>query len=159
MVVNMKKVVKVASPAAVAVLRQATAIAPNRNKASDGLLPSAAHIKQNPNSDHNSGLAVDLTNDPHHGIDCREIFEKLKADKRVDYLIFNSRIWSARNGERDYTGVNRHEKHLHISIKADCAKDTSPWFAWMGKPSVKNKVKAKFKKKAVKKETPSPKGD
>ena len=159
MVVNMKKVVKVASPAAVAVLRQATALVPNRMKASDGLLPSAAHLKQSPNSDHNSGLAVDLTHDPARGIDCREIFEQLKADKRVDYLIFNSRIWSARNGERDYTGSNRHEKHLHISIKADCAKDTSPWFAWMGKPSVKNKVKAKFKKKAVKKETPSPKGD
>ena len=159
MVVNMKKVVKVASPAAVAVLRQATALVPNRMKASDGLLPSAAHLKQSPNSDHNSGLAVDLTHDPARGIDCREIFEQLKADKRVDYLIFNSRIWSARNGERDYHGVSRHEKHLHISIKADCAKDTSPWFAWMGKPSVKNKVKAKFKKKAVKKETPSPKGD
>lgn len=159
MVVNMKKVVKVASPAAVAVLRQATALVPNRMKASDGLLPSAAHLKQSPNSDHNSGLAVDLTHDPARGIDCREIFEKLKDDKRVDYLIFNSRIWSARNGERDYTGSNRHEKHLHISIKAEHSKDTSPWFAWMGKPSIKNKVKAKFKNKAVKKETPSPKGD
>ena len=159
MVVNLKKVVKVASPAAIAVLRQATAIAPKRNKASDGLLPSAAHIRQNPNSDHNSGLAADLTHDPHSGIDCREIFEQLKSDKRVDYLIFNSRIWSARNGERDYTGHNRHEKHLHISIKAECSKDTSPWFAWMGKPSIKSKVKAKFKKKAVKKDVPSPKGD
>lgn len=155
----MKKLVKVASPAAIAVLRQATAIAPKRNKASDGLLPSAAHIKQNPNSDHNSGLAVDLTHDLHSAIDCREIFEQLKSDKRVDYLIFNSRIWSARNGERDYTGPNRHEKHLHISIKAECSKDTSPWFAWMGKPSIGSKVKAKFKKKAVKKDVPSPKGD
>ena len=159
MVVNLKPVVKVASPAAIAVLRQATAIAPKRNKASDGLLPSAAHIRQNPNSDHNSGLAVDLTHDPHSGMDCREIFEQLKSDKRVDYLIFNSRIWSARNGERDYTGPNRHEKHLHISIKAECSKDTSPWFAWMGKPSIGSKVKAKFKKKAVKKDVPSPKGD
>lgn len=155
----MKKLVKVASPAAIAVLRQATAIAPKRNKASDGLLPSAAHIKQNPNSDHNSGLAVDLTHDVHAGIDCRVIFDELKSDKRVDYLIFNSRIWSARNGERDYTGHNRHEKHLHISIKAEHSKDTSPWFGWMGKPSIKNKVKAKFKKKAVKKDSPSPKGD
>ncbi len=52
-------------------------------------MPSAAHQKQNPNSDHNTGLAVDLTHDPKHGIDCAEIFEKLKEDKRVDYLIFN----------------------------------------------------------------------
>ena len=159
MVVNLKKVVKVASPAAIAVLRQATAIAPKRNKASDGLLPSAAHLAQSPNSDHNSGLAADLTHDPHSGIDCKEIFIAIRDDKRVDYLIFNSRIWSARNGERDYTGHNRHEKHLHISIKAEHSKDTSPWFGWMGKPSIKNKVKAKFKKKAVKKDSPSPKGD
>jgi hypothetical protein len=48
MVVNLKKVVKVATPAAIAVLRQATAIAPKRNKASDGLLPSAAHIRAEP---------------------------------------------------------------------------------------------------------------
>lgn len=155
----MKKVVKVASPAAIAVLRQATAIAPKRNKASDGLLPSAAHIQQNPNSDHNSGLAVDLTHDPHRGIDCKEIFDKLKDDRRVDYLIFKGRIWSVRNGERDYSGQNRHEKHLHISIKADCAKDTSPWFGWVETPSLKNRAKARLAKKAVKQEVPSPKGD
>ncbi len=60
----MKPLAKKASPAAVAVLRQASAIAPKRMKASDGLLPSAAHLKTNPNSDHNTGLAVDLTHDP-----------------------------------------------------------------------------------------------
>jgi hypothetical protein len=59
----MKPVVKKATPAAIAVLRQATAISPSRKKASDGLLPSAAHINQNPNSDHNTGFAVDLTDD------------------------------------------------------------------------------------------------
>jgi LAS superfamily LD-carboxypeptidase LdcB len=60
----MKPVVKKALPAAISVLRQATALVPKRKKASDGLLPSAAHIKANPNSDHNTGLAVDLTHDP-----------------------------------------------------------------------------------------------
>ena len=80
------KVAKSASPAAIAMLRQATALAPLRKKASDGLLPSIAHLKQSPNSDHNTGLAVDLTHDPDHGIDCHEIFQKLKEDNRVDYL-------------------------------------------------------------------------
>ena len=47
-----------ATPAAVAILRQATALKPKRKKISDGLLPSVAHQKQNPNSDHNTGLAV-----------------------------------------------------------------------------------------------------
>lgn len=155
----MKPVVKVASPAAIAVLRQATALWPKRKKASDGLLPSLAHIHQNPNSDHNSGLAADLTHDPKGGVDCKDLFVRLRDDKRVDYLIFNSRIWSARNGERDYTGKNRHEKHIHISIKADCAKDTSPWFSWVETPSLKNRAKARLAKKAVKQEAPSPKGD
>ena len=110
MVVYLKKVVKVATPAAIAVLRQATAIAPNRKKASDGLLPSAAHITQNPNSDHNTGLAADLTHDPHNGIDCGSIYEKLKDDKRVAYLIFNGRIWSKDKGDRKYVGSNQHVK-------------------------------------------------
>ena len=52
-----------ATPAAIAVLRQATALRPKRKKASDGLLPSAAHMKQSPTSDHNTGYAVDLTHD------------------------------------------------------------------------------------------------
>ena len=88
----MKPVVKTASPAAVALLRQATALAPKRMKASDGLLPSAAHQKASPNSDHNTGLAVDLTHDPKNGIDCAVIFEKLKEDERVSYLIFQGKI-------------------------------------------------------------------
>jgi hypothetical protein len=141
-----------ATPAAIAVLRQATALFPKRKKASDGLLPSAAHMKQSPTSDHNTGHAVDLTHDPKFGIDCAEIYNRLKTDKRVSYLIFNGRIWSAEKGDRVYTGSNKHEKHCHISIKAGCGKDTSPWFPWLGKPTVVNKVKAKLPKPLPKKE-------
>jgi hypothetical protein len=90
----MKRVAKVASPAAIAVLRQATALFPKRKKISDGLLPSPAHLKASPSSDHNTGLAVDLTHDPKNGIDCAVIFEKLKEDERVSYLIFNKKIWA-----------------------------------------------------------------
>ena len=61
------KVAKSAAPAAIAVLRQATARQPRRKKASDGLLPSAAHLKASPTSDHNTGYAVDLTHDPVNG--------------------------------------------------------------------------------------------
>ena len=139
----MKPVAKKATPAAIAVLRQATAIAPLRMKASDGLLPSQAHIKQSPNSDHNTGLAVDLTDDPKHGIDCAEIFEKLKEDARVEYLIFKGKIWSrvrAKEGNRKYTGSNQHTKHLHISIKPELSKDTSPWFWWLNQPKTLNQV-------------------
>jgi hypothetical protein len=141
----MTTVAKKATPAALAVLRQATAISPKRKKASDGLLPSAAHLKASPTSDHNTGLAVDLTHDPDNGIDCVEIFEKLKEDKRVSYLIFKGKIWSkkySKQGNRRYTGSNPHNKHLHISINATDSADTSPWFWWMNQPKIINQVKA-----------------
>ena len=148
----MKPLVKKATPAAIAVLRQATAICPLRMKASDGLLPSKAHIHQNPNSDHNTGYAVDLTHDKLGGIDCFLLFQKLQADPRVSYLIFQGKIWSKEKGLRDYTGSNKHNKHLHISIKEGCGDDTSPWFPWLGQPKAVNKVKAKLKPLPKKKE-------
>jgi len=148
----MKKLVKKATPAAIAVLRQATAIKPSRKKASDGLLPSAAHQVQNPNSDHNTGYAVDLTHDPVNGIDCFNLYEELKADKRVKYLIFHGKIWSEKNGESKYDGINQHNKHLHISIKEGCGDDTSPWFPWLGQPKAVNKVRAVVKPLPKKKE-------
>ena len=154
----MTTVAKKATPAALAVLRQATALQPKRKKLSDGLLPSAAHLKASPNSDHNTGLAVDLTHDPANGIDCAEIFQKLKEDKRVSYLIFQGRIWSkekSKLGDRRYTGSNPHNKHLHISIVASGATDTSPWFWWMNQPKIINQVKAAVAAIPVKKAYPA----
>ena len=145
----MKPVAKRATPAAIAVLRQATALRPKRKKASDGLLPSAAHLKASPDSDHNTGLAVDLTHDPVNDIDCEVIFEELKKDVRVSYLIFQGKIWSKERrseGNRKYTGSNKHDKHLHISIKENYGKDTSPWFPWMGNAPTLNKVRASVKR-------------
>lgn len=149
----MKKVVKKATPAAIAVLRQATALCPKRKKASDGLLPSAAHISQSPNSDHNTGYAVDITHDPIDGIDGKEVFARLQLDKRVKYLIFKSRIWTPDKGVHEYNGSNPHNKHCHISIKDGHGNDTSPWFPWMGKPNVVNTIKAKIKPLPKKKES------
>jgi hypothetical protein len=147
------------TPAALAVLRQATALRPQRNKASDGLLPSAAHIamdkKAGIKSDHDTGFGVDLTHDPLNGIDCKDIFQKIKADKRVKYIIFNGKIWSkdrATEGDRPYNGPNKHPHHIHVSVEENCGNDTSPWFAWMGKPTLVNKVKANLPKPLPKKE-------
>ena len=154
-----KPVVGKATPAAVALLRQASALAPKRMKASDGLLPSAAHLKISPNSDHNTGLAVDLTHDPKNGVDCAEIFEKLKEDERVSYLIFNKKIWSrkhAKSGNRPYSGSNPHTKHLHVSIHPHMADDTSPWFWWMNQPKIVNQVKAALQPAPKKKTTVQP---
>jgi hypothetical protein len=145
-------IAKKATAAAIAVLRQATALKPRRMKASDGLLPSAAHQKQNPNSDHNTGYGVDITHDPKFGINCVDAFVRLQDDKRVKYLIHKGRIWSQENGVQKYSGSNPHNHHLHISIKAGCGADTSPWFPWLGEPTAINKVKAKFPKPLPKKD-------
>ena len=79
----------------------------------------------------------------------------------MDYLIFNSKIWSRsrrQEGNRKYTGSNPHNKHLHISIRSTHANDTSDWFSFIDKkPTLVGKAKAKLSKKATKKETPSPK--
>ena len=152
----MKPLAKKPTPAAVALLRQATAIAPKRKKASDGLLPSAAHLKANPDSDHNTGHAVDLTHDPKNGIDCKEIFEYLKKDKRVKYLIFNGRIWIRGGIEKKYTGSNPHRTHLHVSIRDGYGNDVSPWLTQAVKPVEKPVKKKPIKKKPVKKK-PDPK--
>ena len=147
----MKAVAKVASPAATAVLRQATALFPKRKKLSDGLLPSLAHQKANPNSDHNTGLAVDLTHDPKNGVDCKKLFEELKKDKRVKYLIFNKKIWQRGVGEKPYNGSNSHRTHLHISIRDGYGNDVSPWFKSVAPTKV-----AAVKKKPVKKAESKP---
>ena len=139
------------TPAALAVLRQATALRPKRAKASDGLLPSKAHLVQSPNSDHNTGYAVDITHDPAFGIDCQKVFRFLQLDPRVKYLIFKGKIWTPEKGVYEYTGSNPHNKHCHISIKDGCGNDTSPWFPWMGEATKLNKVKAKLPKPLPKK--------
>jgi hypothetical protein len=156
----MKGVVKRATPAAIALLRQATALVPKRSKVSDGLLPSAAHLSQSPDSDHNTGYAVDLTHDPFHGIDCAKVFKELKKDKRVKYLIFRGVIWSPERGARAYTGSNPHMKHIHVSIKDGHGKDTSDWFPWMGQNKRWLHLKSKFVRVKVIKDNPSsPKED
>lgn len=148
----MRALAKAATPAAIALLRQATAAWPQRNRASDGLLPSAAHVKQNPDSSHNDGFAVDLTHDKVGGVDCNELFLKLREDPRVEYLIFQGKIWSKAKGERAYSGSNPHNKHMHVDIKRDgkAHLDTSPWFPWV-KPTVTGKVKAAVQRPAKKK--------
>lgn len=156
----MKPVAKSAAPAAIALLRQATALWPKREKASDGLLPSRAHIAQSPNSDHNTGFAVDLTHDPIKGPDCAKVFKELQKDKRVKYLIFRGVIWSPEKGSRSYTGPNPHMKHLHVSIRMGHGKDTSDWFPWVGQNKRWLHLKSKFVRVKVIKDNPSsPKED
>lgn len=116
-------------------LKDATAHWPHRNKAGDGILPSAEHHKRNPKSDHERGEAVDITHDPVNGPDGNKWTQELikSKDSRVKYIIWNRRIWyPTSNGPRpagwsDYHGTNPHDHHFHISIKPGHRDDLSPW--------------------------------
>jgi hypothetical protein len=117
-------------------LGQLNTLAPNRNKATDGWIGDADH--QNRNSDHNpwypppnGGIvtARDFTHDPTH-LNGQWVADTLVAhrDPRIKYIIWNRRIWTPGAGWRNYTGPNPHTSHVHLSVVASPANDsTTPW--------------------------------
>ena len=116
------------SAACLAALRDANARWPNRKRASDGIMGDASH--QASRSDHNVGLAVDITHDPSSGCDGNAIAEQAILDSRVTYVIWNRRIFNrarAADGWRKYTGANAHNHHCHISVHVDSRDDDRPW--------------------------------
>ncbi len=116
------------SPACRAALRDADKAFPGRKRASDGIMGDAAH--QARPSDHNKGLAVDITHDPSSGADGERIALAAITDPRVTYVIWNRRIYSrarAAEGWRLYTGSNPHTHHVHISVRPEARSDDGPW--------------------------------
>jgi peptidoglycan hydrolase-like protein with peptidoglycan-binding domain len=120
------------------------ALAPNRNKVSDGTIGDAAHATRV--SDHNPyvkdarGLgvvrALDVTHDPSGGLDAGRLAEHVRilganGDRRVRYVIWNRRIVSATSGWRwrAYLGSNPHTRHVHISVpeSAGAYDFDAPW--------------------------------
>ncbi len=109
-------------------LRDATARWPNRDRASDGIMGDTAHQKRH--SDHNDGNAFDPTHDPAHGVDCGALSRLVINDNRVTYVISNRQIYNrarVAEGWRPYTGLNPHNRHMHVSIRAASRDDLSPW--------------------------------
>lgn len=124
---------------------QVNAIAPDRSRASDGLVGDLAH--QAETSDHNphpvAGVgdemvtALDLTHDPANGFDSYLFAEILRVhrDPRIKYVISNHRIFSSySNSSRaawtwgDYTGTDPHTNHVHVSVLDAVISDTkTPW--------------------------------
>lgn len=110
---------------------QLNAAHPNRSKVSDGSIGDQAHAARK--SDHNPNsagvvTAIDVTHDPNNGVHGLALAESLKYDPRTKYVIFAGRIWKARTGLwENYNGANRHDHHVHISVKPDNYDDDGAW--------------------------------
>lgn len=116
------------SPAALAAMRDANALAPDRGRRLDGIMGDAAH--QARDSDHNRGDAFDLTHDPAHGLDADAIAQLAIRDARTAYVIRAGRIWSRRfeaQGWRPYGGPDPHAHHVHVSVRPEAREDASAW--------------------------------
>src|SRR5437773_2259538 len=112
---------------------------PNRSKLSDGELGDTSHSARI--SDHNPNAegvvcALDVTNDPNHGLVSRQLAEELihSQDNRIKYIISNREIASGPSGPspwkwRQYNGLNPHEHHMHISVRStpNYYDDDRPW--------------------------------
>jgi hypothetical protein len=137
-------------PASTALVEEINYIAPNRSKASDGTIGNDAHetsvSDHNPDETGNTGSASDpdTINEVHarditaagpwpKGWSMRRIISILLArcrsgaEKRIRYIIFERKIYSASDGwiERDYTGASPHTEHAHISFKYGSGSGTS----------------------------------
>lgn len=128
-----------------AVLRsQVDAMAPARAKDNDGWLGDTRHqaTKSEHNPDANGVVrALDITNDPAHGVNSRALAQRLldSRDPRILYMISNGEIQSSKVSPwvwRPYHGVNDHSHHFHLSVVDDPVLYDSerPWA--IGRPTV-----------------------
>lgn len=109
-------------------LNDATKTWPKRDRASDGIMGDAAHLTRK--SDHNDGNAFDLSHDTAHGVDCKVLSRLVINDARVKYVIFGGEIYKRHKpaeGWQPYTGPNKHNHHMHVSIKNESRDDLAPW--------------------------------
>lgn len=110
---------------------QINAAHPQRSKASDGSIGDQAHAARV--SDHNPDAhgvvaAIDVTHDPANGVDGHVLATQLTVDPRTKYVIFAGKIWKARTRQwEDYHGPNRHDHHVHVSVKAEIYDNATPW--------------------------------
>ena len=110
---------------------QINAAYPGRKKANDGWIGDAKHAasQSEHNPDRNGVVrALDITHDPAHGVNARQIAEALVAsrDPRILYIISNSQIVRSypRSGTTvwkwgPYFGSNPHSAHFHTSVVSD----------------------------------------
>lgn len=141
-------------PCLVRLLADFNALAPGRDRASDGTIGDTAHAAEG-DSDHLPdedfpalrGKDSDSVNEVHAldvdadlrgpGLTMETVIQFLVgrcragAETRLTYMIFNRRIWSATYGwaQRPYRGANPHDKHAHFSASYNAAREanTATW--------------------------------
>jgi hypothetical protein len=98
-----------------------------RSRSFDGIMGDARHAQRK--SDHNDGNAFDLTHDPDNGIDCNFFAKLALLDFRVQYVIWNRKIFNTdlrAAGWRPYSG-SPHDHHMHVSIKPQHRNVAKGW--------------------------------
>ena len=119
------------APSLAQLRREINARWPGRDKSTDGTIGDAAHSSRasdhNPNS-RGSVNAIDIDED---GIDAWGLVDLAIKDPRVNYVIYERKIWQRKHGfkPRPYSGINAHTKHIHVSIiqGAWAEQNTDPW--------------------------------
>jgi hypothetical protein len=135
-------------PCLVSLRNEFNALAPGRDKASDGSIGDSAHA-QSP-SDHNPDEtgstpyedadnvnevhAIDVDSDLRRSgwnmqkaVEIIVIRHRQGRDDRLQNVIYNRRIWSRQWGwtARVYTGANAHTQHAHFSARYTTAQESS----------------------------------
>lgn len=130
--------------------RELNALAPNRDKTTDGSIGNLYHTTypsgHNPDETGNAERrdadtinevrAIDTDRDTRHPeLTAERIVAYLVGrcraglEPRLIYIIFNRVIWSASSGwvARAYTGYSPHDMHWHMSGHPDYDTDSRPW--------------------------------
>jgi hypothetical protein len=123
---------------------QINKLAPHRDQKSDGIIGDAAHKALGNKSDHNDWFkgivtAIDIDHSPEGGMDCDWLWNALikSGDARIKYIIFKRRIINLVpshpkfNRVREYTGLNAHTLHLHLSVRPEYCDMSHDWKLWI----------------------------
>jgi len=126
------------SKAAIQLREQIDDSFPDRSRLSDGWIADARHMRSG-KSDHcpdDQGMvrAIDISRGLFQGsepdimgdlVDQLRVACRSKTEKRINYIIFDGFIYSAkfRFIKRKYTGANKHTKHAHFSFKKEADND------------------------------------
>lgn len=128
------------APALAALIGEVDRRSPNRSTASDGSIGDAAHASRESHHNPWEGYvdALDVTNDPLHGVDAWLLANALKDDPRLEYTVaFNPLrahdvIYSAARADEGWrlngTGT-AHRSHVHWSLRREMSArlDVRPW--------------------------------